>query len=32
MNTAFWTHPEGNEFCICQIGAVPNDDNGHPAP
>ena len=24
--------PEGNEFCICQIGAVPNDDNGYPAP
>ena len=23
--------PEGNEFCICQIGKVPEGDAGHPA-
>lgn len=23
--------PEGNEFCICQIGNIPDGDEGHPA-
>lgn len=23
--------PEGNEFCICQIGKVPEGDTGQPA-
>ena len=25
------TDPEGNEFCICQIGKVPDGDDGFPA-
>ncbi len=24
--------PEGNEFCICQIGKIPDGDDGFPAP
>jgi hypothetical protein len=24
--------PEGNEFCIYQIGKIPDDDDGFPAP
>jgi len=23
--------PEGNEFCICQIGKIPDGDDGFPA-
>jgi hypothetical protein len=23
--------PEGNEFCICQIGKIPDGDDGYPA-
>ena len=23
--------PEGNEFCICQIGKIPEGDDGYPA-
>jgi predicted enzyme related to lactoylglutathione lyase len=23
--------PEGNEFCVCQLGAVPDGDDGQPA-